>query len=724
MFKKIAAYPLTVLFTLLLIPAFARAQALADHLPADTTLYIGWSGADASVPGFKGSNFETILNSSNMRAVVDDFLPRALDRAAREDKDVEEAVQVLKTVVGPLSRHPFAFAFVGMEIDPKTGPKPKLVILSQAGNEAAALKAKVDDLLKQAGPAPFPVAAIQSGDVLALVIGYDKPESAIPAAGAASLATDPEFTKTLSQAGKNGALTVYANIDKVLAVVDMGMGMAPPEIKANWEKARDTLGLKGAHHAILTAGFEGKEWATQAFLDAPAPRTGMLAAMMNGPLSKDIFNAIPSTASTAGAGHFNLNGFLETIRTVAGMIEPNSVAEFDQALGQANQAVGFDIRKDLLANLGDEWAFYSDPTVAGNGIVSLTIVNHLKDPAAVEANLTKLEDFANRSIAEEMKKEKDAPTIAVRRLKWGGIEVHYLPLPLVAPSWAITNGNLYFSFYPETTVAAARRTPGKDKSITDSPAFAALMKKLGDHPTSSFQFADLPRLVPETYSSWQVISHATGIGDLFGVPAPLQILPPLPYLMSTLSASGQIEWTDAAGAHVRGITPFPGADVLASDPTSMSAAQVPLMVSILLPALNKVRGEALKAKSASNLKNIAAGAITYANTHNGKYPKDMGELFESSGMTIDVFVNPATNTSAPHNLPPDQARAWVNEHGDYVWGGGGKDSTMGTDDPLAWENPATATQGINILFGDYHVAWYPKSYAMQLIDKAQKPKTP
>ena len=32
--------------------------------------------------------------------------------------------------------------------------------------------------------------------------------------------------------------------------------------------------------------------------------------------------------------------------------------------------------------------------------------------------------------------------------------------------------------------------------------------------------------------------------------------------------------------------------------------------------------------------------------------------------------------------------------------------------------------GVNILFGDYHVAWFPKGYAMELIDKAQKPKTP
>jgi prepilin-type N-terminal cleavage/methylation domain-containing protein len=48
---------------------------------------------------------------------------------------------------------------------------------------------------------------------------------------------------------------------------------------------------------------------------------------------------------------------------------------------------------------------------------------------------------------------------------------------------------------------------------------------------------------------------------------------------------------------------------------------IALLISILLPALNKVREEALKAKCSSNLKNIAAALITYSNTNNGKYPR-------------------------------------------------------------------------------------------------------
>jgi len=48
---------------------------------------------------------------------------------------------------------------------------------------------------------------------------------------------------------------------------------------------------------------------------------------------------------------------------------------------------------------------------------------------------------------------------------------------------------------------------------------------------------------------------------------------------------------------------------------------IALLISILLPALNKVREQAQIAKCASNLKNIAAAMIEYSNKNNGKYPR-------------------------------------------------------------------------------------------------------
>jgi hypothetical protein len=352
-----------------------------------------------------------------------------------------------------------------------------------------------------------------------------------------------------------------------------------------------------------------------------------------------------------------------------------------------------------------------------------TFINRLKDPAKAEATFTKVETFINQFIANQTQKEREKVTVAFRQAKFGSTTVHYLGFPLFTPAWAVQNGNLYLAFYPEVAATAALHVPGQRKSILDNPAYQGVMQQLGTHPNSSFTFVDLPRLAPQTYGTWLAIAHLTNAADLFDIPAPLQILPPLSRLMPHLSAMGQCTWTDAEGLHLSGHVPFPGSQLFASDPSSMSVAEVALVTSIMLPALNKVRQQAQIAKSAANLKNIAAGAIEYSNRHNGKYPKDLGEMMAESGLSIDVFVNPATNTAPPQGLTGAQAQDWVRQNSDYVWNGAGKSSDkLGADEALAWENPDRARNGVNILYGDYHVEFRFLPEAMQIIEKAKAAK--
>jgi prepilin-type N-terminal cleavage/methylation domain-containing protein len=81
---------------------------------------------------------------------------------------------------------------------------------------------------------------------------------------------------------------------------------------------------------------------------------------------------------------------------------------------------------------------------------------------------------------------------------------------------------------------------------------------------------------------------------------------------------------------------------------------IALLISILLPALNKVREEALKAKCSSNLRNLAAAMITYSNTNNGKYPRT---YFNPGQTTLDCSNSGGPNTGGsavgtPGSTPP------------------------------------------------------------------------
>src|SRR6185437_7182505 len=151
----------------------------------------------------------------------------------------------------------------------------------------------------------------------------------------------------------------------------------------------------------------------------------------------------------------------------------------------------------------------------------------------------------------------------------------------------------------------------------------------------------------------------------------LQILPPLNKLMTHLSAAGRVEWTDADGVHSRGISAFPGSEVFATDQTTMIYEES-MMMGFMMPLMSRARVQAVEARSASNLKQIGQAAMIYANGHNGKYPKDFGELVATGDLPISVFVN--GNNVTPAGLTAEQSAQWVKEHSDYVWNGSGKDS--------------------------------------------------
>jgi hypothetical protein len=53
----------------------ARAQPLADKVPGDALIYVGWQGAGTAAPGFEGSHLQAILKGSDVPQFFNEFLP-------------------------------------------------------------------------------------------------------------------------------------------------------------------------------------------------------------------------------------------------------------------------------------------------------------------------------------------------------------------------------------------------------------------------------------------------------------------------------------------------------------------------------------------------------------------------------------------------------------------------------------------------------------------------
>ncbi len=102
-------------------------------------------------------------------------------------------------------------------------------------------------------------------------------------------------------------------------------------------------------------------------------------------------------------------------------------------------------------------------------------------------------------------------------------------------------------------------------------------------------------------------------------------------------------------------------------------------------------------------------------------PPDIATLLKTQDLTAAVFISPLSG----HDIPPEvramkpAAQAeWVQEHSDYVYVAKGKKNTMGADEPVAYEKFEIGQgEGINILFGDFHVEFCSMPLAQQYLRK-------
>lgn len=695
---------LITIVSLVLCPALVSAQPLADRVPDDAIVYIGWAGTRTLGDGYEQSHLKAVVDASNLRELFSDFIPAAV--AKLNEKDPGGGPQVLEMVSaigGRMWRHPTAIAFGGIDATDPKRRLPRLVVMVDAGNESDALLEDLQSLMAQLPPEPGMPQAKKVDDIVVIsTLDY-----ATDAADA--LAASQQFTRAIEQVQKSSALSIYVDIEAALKLVDETVASeGDAEAQANWPRVRDALNLRGLKRLAVTSGFDGREWGYRAFIEAPAPRSGILSLFDGKPISDDTLKLIPAGAIMAGAGHFDAAALVEQIRSSGEKIDPKFAGQLGMAMGMLDGLLGMDVENDLLEPLGSEWASYVAPHIGGEGLLGTTLVNRLDDAAKAEAALNQLSAGFNNAVRNQLQDQEI--TIEIRQEKLpDGTQMHFLATPLITPAWAVKNGSLHVALFPQVLAAAVTHTPGKDPSILDNEKFMALRKRLETPAVTSLQFTDLQATVPNGYGTWLLVSRYIGMADIFGIKSPAMLIPPMHVLQQHLTPAGAVAWTDDAGWHMRGTSPFPGSETLGTDPvSSMMAGQPALMFSILLPSLNRARETANRVKCASNQKQIGQALLLYANENRGKYPQNMGELLKTQDLTIDVFMCPSSNTSLPPDVGAGGVEAmaeWINEgNSDYIYNGAGKNNAAGPDEIIVYEKPHNHDhEEMNMLFGNGRV---------------------
>jgi prepilin-type processing-associated H-X9-DG protein len=709
---------IALLLAVLIAPAAAFGQALADRIPGNAQIYIGWKGADDLGPGYEASHLKAVVDASQLSQFLSESVPQLIDRLTQGDRGAAEKARLVLDLLTPMLRYPTAIYFGGVELANGAPPMPKIAVLCDAGEDAPSLSQKVAQLLAQAAQgSPL---RCQTFGSLVVVSTFNYADHPID-----SLAQNKQFQSAMTHQIADPVVAVYVDGTALLATADALVAQFAPQAQQTWPQIRDALGLDGLKYIAATDGFDGKNWLTQISVSAATPRKGLLAPAADEPISQDFLKLIPQSASRAGACALDLNAVFTRIDSALQQFNPDAANQLHQGLQQIDQTLGFDVQSDLLMALGPQWAYYVDPSTVGSGILGFTAVNQPRNPDALQASLISLENFANVAIREQLAHSRAKLTIEIRQFASNGVIVHYLATPLISPAWAIKDGHWYGALFPQVVVSAVNRQPN-GKSILDNPRYQMVMKQLNPPAQiGSFQYVDLPQTMPQGYQAWLLMSRLyLGVGDVFGAQTPPMVLPPLDKLMPEMEPSGSVSWGDENGFYIKAITPFPGADILGAGDsmTAGTIGETALMASILLPSLNRARETANRVKCASNERQISEAILLYCSAHNGVYPPDLGTLVKTEDISPDVFVCPDTGNHAPPNLTPDQACDWVNAHSDYIYIGAGLTAQATTRETVVlYEKPGNhGNDGMNIAYGDGHVEFQPLRNARVQIDRSKQ----
>lgn len=698
---------------LLAAPVTLSAQTLAEKVPADSLVYVGFKGSNALAGDYQKSHLKGMLDATDLDMLVsDDFARKLAVVIGRENPQAARPIAAIFASVKQMWRYPTAISY-GQGKD----GKPRLTVLCDAGTAA-------DTLMKQlqvALPKTPDVQVGRSGTLVCVSFGDNTATAGLltAMAGSTSLAKQPQFLAAMKQVDPSAAVVAFGSIKGMVEAWGPPTGQAD----ATSAQTRSALGVDSVQYIAMSGAFAGQGWTERAFIAAPAPRKGLATLLEGKAISPECLSLVPASAAKVSVFQLDLAALMEQTRAFFRENDPETSAHLEQGLTYSQSFLQLDITKDLLPALGPTWITYADPGIGGVQPLGNVCVNVLRNPQQAEQSLRSIQDSLLVMANTGLQMQKMTLTAYERQI--GQTQVHTLALPVVAPSWAIRDGKLYVGLYPQVVVAAADFAASKASSFADNAQFAALQKQVGV-PVQSVSYTDLGQLADGGYGTALVLTHYPGFADLFGIPTPTMALPPLPELKKHVSPAMAVTWSDPAGWHYQRNSPFFGSGALETVLSPDTVGEGALATSIMLPSLARAREKANQVKCASNLRMIGQGCLLYANDHlreGGIYPASLGELLATQQIGLEAFVCPSGNVSIPAELqsaPMEQKVAWVAHNSPYIYLGKGLKTSCNPEYIIAYEKPeAHGREGSNVLFADGHVEFILTAAMPGLLQRAR-----
>jgi hypothetical protein len=610
-------------------------KPVESFLPANSAFYIGWDGTKHHQEAWEKTVAYEVLEKSGFVSTLAkigfSYIP----------PDYEKGAGLAREVLGNITQKGVSFS-VGLTKDSDT---PLLVLVLQ---DSAALEPVLQPYLKQIFGDSGRTEAVSirgrqvtrcklsekegievgwwvEGGHLVATLGKNAIESVMDLAEGKS----PSITTSANWRKYHEDRTEFDSafcgwLDVAALKARYGDKVLRPKSATESEITVDRLlkigGFDHMGSAVGRLGFRDRSVLYHVSVEAPAPRTGLLALINQPAMTLEQIPPLPKDAKTVIAASFDWSRAFDDIvklaRDIGDVVANDGAAKVDGFVNSLPNILGFDLKHDLFDALGSVNCFYDDSSAPIPGGFGFGLAIEVKDAEKLKKTLEKVYDrvqtiFPNGfAVAHEEQQGRPVALLTI-----GALPVR--PAVCVDKKW------LFVGLSPQATDSSLLRLDGKLEAWKPSPeqqtALDAVPKKfqvlcLSDpRPTYTSIVSMLPVIlsgVEQTLSRPAEGGSAPGSGRRMAL---LSELPPADVLTRSMFPNAYAWTVDEQGLEAKARESAPG--IVGGGGVAVSA----VAVALLLPAVQAAREAARRTTSKNNMKQIMLALHNYADAY-GAFP--------------------------------------------------------------------------------------------------------